>query len=182
MQESKLHQINVTFQPVEDRLFLRINMKQVLDETITEVRLWLTRRYVRLLWSVLEKLVEEDIARLPQVTQTNKQVFKKLQQQSDIAQSDFSTPYTLPDAPPTTPWGDAPLLLSKIQVRKDPNGSSLLYLGSEDNKGIHLNMNSQLVNSFMKLLADTAEKAQWDLPFQKVTAVQHERPPMNKLM
>jgi len=182
MQDAKLHQINVTFQPVEDRLLLRISTKQTGSEGIGEVRLWLTRRYVRLLWSVMEKLLEEDVVKLPQVTPTNKQVFKRLQQQSDIAQSDFSTPYAPPEIPLETPWGDAPLLLSKIQVRKDKNGGHVLYLGAEDNKGLHLNMNTQLVNSFMKLLADTTEKAKWDLRFQTVAATVIDGPPMNKLM
>ena len=49
---AKLSQIQVSFAPAEDRLLLRVST----DEH-TEFQFWLTRRYVRLLWPILEQMV-----------------------------------------------------------------------------------------------------------------------------
>ncbi len=52
-EQDKLHQINLGFSPEEDRLLLRINTTGK-----TEYRLWMTRRYVKLLWKLLTKSVD----------------------------------------------------------------------------------------------------------------------------
>ena len=49
----RLHQINLGYSPEEDRILLRINTTGK-----TEYRLWMTRRYVKILWKLLTKSVE----------------------------------------------------------------------------------------------------------------------------
>ena len=44
----RLHQLKLDFIPEQDRLLLRVS-----TDTRLEVRLWLTRRILRLLWPLL---------------------------------------------------------------------------------------------------------------------------------
>lgn len=175
----KLNQINITFNPLEDRLLMRMTTGSSDDDSLTEIRMWLTRRYTRLLWSVFEKILDESVSRYPQANSENKAAIRQLQQEADLTQADFKTPYQ--SAPVPTPLGETPLLLSRIQVRKDPDGSHVLNLGTE-NQGINIVLNTQLVHSLMKLLAETVEKAQWDLSLQPSPEADFSKPAMDRLM
>jgi len=75
-----------------------------------------------------------------------------------------------------------PLLLTRIKVKEHSNGSKFLFLGSEDTKGIHLNLTTQLMSSLTKLLGDTAKKAKWDLPFTILTDIPEHPPFKHKLI
>ena len=176
----KLNQINITFNPTEDRLLLRMTTGSAEDNTLTELRLWLTRRYTRLLWSIFEKILDESISRFPQVNPENKAVIQQLQQEADLTQADFKTPYQT--APAATPLGEAPLLLSRIQVKKNPDGTHVMNMGTEQQQGINVVLNTQLVHSLMQLIADTTAKAQWDLSLAPSAVSDIQRPPMDRLM
>ena len=51
-----LHQLTLTFDPVEDRILLRIGTADN-----TEYRLWLTRRFLKVLWEALMKILDRTI-------------------------------------------------------------------------------------------------------------------------
>lgn len=176
-----LNQINITFNPIEDRLLLRVCAGATGAGEPAEFRMWLTRRFVRLLWTVFEKVLDEEVDRIPQVTPDNKGVIRRLQQEADLSQADFSTPYKTPDTP-VTPLGEAPLLLSKIRLSKNSHNQPVLYLNTEQDKGINLVLNTQLINSLMKLVAQTTDAAQWDIGLMSKIAVNIEKPPPGMLM
>ncbi|NOY70191.1 MAG: hypothetical protein GXP53_12035 [Deltaproteobacteria bacterium] len=176
-----LNQINITFNPVEDRLLLRVCATGSEPENPAEFRMWLTRRYVRLLWAVFEKVLDDEVEKIPQYTPDNKGVIRRLQQEADLSQADFSTPYKTPDSP-ATPLGEAPLLLSKIRLSKNSGNHPVLYLNTEADKGINLTLNTQLVNSMMKLLAQTTDAAQWNLGLMSRVADTAQKPPPGMLM
>ena len=50
----KIHQMQITFVPVQDRLMFRLN-----TTAQTEFKLWFTRRYVKLLWQVLQQMLKK---------------------------------------------------------------------------------------------------------------------------
>jgi len=177
----KLNQINITFNPIEDRLLLRVCTGTTENGQPAEFRMWLTRRYVRLLWSVLEKVLDEEVERIPQATPENKAVMRRLQQEADLARADFKTPYRVPEDP-VTPLGEAPLLLSKIRLAKNSQNQPVLFLNTEQDKGINIVLNTRLVNSLMKLIAQTTEAAHWDLNLISKITSQHEKVPPEVLM
>lgn len=176
-----LNQINITFNPVEDRLLLRVCAAGPESKNPAEFRMWLTRRFVRLLWAVFEKALDDELEKIPQFTPDNKGVIRRLQQEADLSQADFSTPYKTPESL-ATPLGEAPLLLSKIRLSKNSRNQPVLCLNTEQDKGINLTLNTQLVNSLMKLLAQTTDAAQWDLGLMSKIANKIEKPPPGMLM
>ena len=51
-----LHQLTLTFDPIEDRMLLRIGTAKN-----TEYHLWLTRRFIKVLWEALMKILDRTI-------------------------------------------------------------------------------------------------------------------------
>jgi hypothetical protein len=154
-----MNQINITFNPLEDRLLLRTTTKQ--NDAALEYKIWLTRRLVKLLIPVLDKMLENESQVLTQVSGDNRKAVLEFQQQAALAQTDFSTPYSTENK--QTPLGDDPLLVSKIHAGKDQNGKPVLSLKTEDDKGVSLGMTTQMIHSFKSLLANGMSKAGWDI-------------------
>ena len=67
----RLHQLKIDFEAEQDRLLMLVSTS---DQV--EVRLWLTRRFVKLLWPLLVKLAEEVSPRIR--TQVNPEARKAL--------------------------------------------------------------------------------------------------------
>jgi hypothetical protein len=156
---SQLNQINIAFSPVEDRLLLRMTSGSA--DGLAEYRLWLTRRMVRLLWPVLDRMIAAETGGSPQVTQENRDAVMQFQQEAALSKANFSHPYEAEIK--KTPLGNAPLLVSKIQVRQSPRGGRILSLNAANGQGINIGLNTGLIHSVKKLLVDVVRQAQWDL-------------------
>lgn len=169
---SQLHQIQVTFAPVEDRLLLRINTKQR-----QEFRFWLTRRYVAILWKAildfLRKQQEEGSgAELGQSGEGGsvttpaplQDAMLAKEHENQVSQSDFTTAY---EESRYLPLGEAPLLLSGVGIRKSPDGkTALLCLNPPKGHGIEIALNNQITHSICRLVAEATKHANWDLDLE----------------
>ena len=67
----RLHQVKIDFAAEQDRMLMLIAASEQV-----EVRMWLTRRFVKLLWPLLVKLAEEASPRIR--TQANPEARKAL--------------------------------------------------------------------------------------------------------
>lgn len=153
------NQINISFNPLEDRLLLRLASQK--DDCPIEYRLWLTRRYVKLLLPVLDKMLESEEKILTQVFERDRKTVLEFQKQAALSQTDFKTPYS--DEAKETPLGSEPLLVSRIHAGKSQNGRPVLSLKTGDNKGISLGMDSRMIHSMKQLLIQGIRKAEWDI-------------------
>lgn len=160
---SSLTQFNISFNPVEDRLLLRMATDS--GESLVEFRLWLTRRLVKLLLPILDKMLETDGQLLTRVPEENRKTVLEFQQQAALSKADFSTPYS--SEKKDTPLGMEPLLISRIQAGKDKNGRQVLSLKTPENKGINIGLNHHMIHSMKQLIVQGTEKAQWDLELTK---------------
>lgn len=156
---SGLHQFNFAFQAEDDRLLLRFSTTDG-----AEFRLWLTRRVVKLLWSLLVKRLEAN----PQVRRVDNPAVKKtilsFQHQSAVAKADMSIPYAAkPEAP--TPLGEAPMLVTRVKATVPQPGQHVLTFAPAVGKGpeIAITLPEQALHSFCHLLIKVTEQAQWDL-------------------
>jgi hypothetical protein len=154
-----LHQLNIAYNPVEDRLLLRMTAGSPGD--LLEYRLWLTRRFVKLLWNALDQMLEMEARRDSRVSIESLDAFKQFQQTDALAQSDFKTPYEAGTAP--TPLGADPLLISRFQVSRGPEGNQILSLQTQSGQALNLALNAPLIHSIRKLLMDKVKETQWDL-------------------
>src|SRR5262249_22285143 len=118
----KLHQVKIDFEAEQDRLLMLIAASEKV-----EVRMWLTRRFVKLLWPLLVKLAEEASPRIR--TQANPEAKKALlgiEHEQAVSKANFSLPYD--DSARATPLGAEPLLLARIQTGHDPNGHPVVAM------------------------------------------------------
>lgn len=155
-----VHQINLSFNPAEDRMLLRITAS--VESGLAEYRLWLTRRFVKLLWKVLDRMLEEAAVSDPALGPEGREAIKRFQQADILSRADFKTPFQGGDAA-ASPLGPDPLLITRFRVMKGPSGSQILNLMNEEGKGVHVTMNVRLIHSVRKLLSDKVREAQWDL-------------------
>ena len=104
-----------------------------------ELRLALTRRFVKLLWPLLVKLAEEASPRIR--TQANPEARKALlglEHEHAVSKADFSKPYDAGDSAPAARRG--PLLLARIQTGHDRNGQPVVALHPADGQGVTLSL------------------------------------------
>jgi hypothetical protein len=153
----KLHQLKVDYEAEQDRLLMLVATNDGV-----EVRLSLTRRFVKLLWPLLVKLAEEASPRIR--TQANPEARKALlglEHEHAVSKADFSRPYDATSH--ATPLGEKPLLLARIQTGHDRNGQPVVALHPSDGQGITLTFDSVLLHSVCRLLQAAVKKSDWDM-------------------
>jgi len=154
-----LGQINMSFNPLEDRLLLR--MTSGTPEGVLEYRVWLTRRFVRLLWDALKQTLEAETAADPRLEPTGRTAIQEFEEMDALSKADFSTPYK--PKVEETPLGQEPFLASRLQIRKTPEGGKIMSLLDQEGRGVTLGLNTGMIHAVRKLLVDAVQKAQWDL-------------------
>ena len=153
----RLHQLKIDYDAEQDRLLMLVSASDGV-----EVRLTLTRRFVKLLWPLMVKLAEEASPRIR--TQTNPEARKALlgiEHAQAVARADFSKAY---DAKPrSTPLGEAPLLLARIQTGRNREGQPVVALHPAEGSGVTLTFDSVLLHSVCRLLQSAVKKSDWDM-------------------
>ena len=152
----RLHQLKLDFIAEQDRLLLRVSTDNQL-----EMRLWLTRRALRLLLPQLVQMVRSS----PEVAlQSNPQARDALvgmQHEQALLQANFATPFE--ETPRAMPLGTEPILVARIQTSKDEAGKQVLGLLPQQGQGIHLTLDNTLLHSLCKLLQNAVAKSDWDI-------------------
>lgn len=156
---SGLRQMNLSFDPVEDRILFRITAGD--PGSMEEYRIWLTRRIVRIVWKLLDQAASSEETADPRIPPGGAGALREFKEAAALAEADFTTPYKAEQA--RTPLGPTPQLVGKIQFRRQQENCVLL-LETVKGQVITLALNDALVHSLRKLLADQCLAAQWDLP------------------
>ena len=157
----QLKQLNLKYEPGEDRACLRISTG---DQA--EYRFWLTRRFVRILWPVLIQLLEADDRVKSQPRADARKTVMTFQHEHALQAADFSSGYREDAA--SFPLGSEPLLLTSIRATRNSAGVPVLGLSGQGDRGIELALTEPLVHSLCKLLADMADRAEWGLDLKVV--------------
>lgn len=153
----RLHQLKIDYEAEQDRLLMLVSASDGV-----EVRLALTRRFVKLLWPLLLKLAEEASPRIR--TQANPEARKALfgiEHEQAVSRADFSRTYET--KPRATPLGEAPLLLARIQTGRNHEGQPVVALHPAEGSGVTLTFDSVLLHSVCKLLQSAVKKSDWDI-------------------
>lgn len=153
----KLRQLKIDFNPEHDRLLMQLSTSEN-----AEMRMWMTRRYVKLLWPVLVQLAEDLSPRIKaQANPEARKALLSLEHEQAVARADFSKPYET--EPVATPLGAEPVLLARIQTGRDPGGSPVLALHPAVGNGLTLSFDVVLLHSVCRLLQQAVKKTDWDI-------------------
>jgi hypothetical protein len=152
----RLHQIKLDFIPEQDRLLLRVSTDNQL-----EVRLWLTRRALRLLWPRLVQMVRASPEVALQSNPEARDALVGMQHERALSQANFAQPFE--EAPREMPLGADPILVTRIQTDKDSDGNPVLGLLPQQGQGVRLTLDNTLLHSLCKLLQTAVAKSDWDI-------------------
>jgi hypothetical protein len=156
----QLRQIKLDFVPGQDRLLMRISTSDG-----AEVLLWLTRRCVKLMWPMLLKMTEASPrVQLSGTTPEARAALLGMEHARAIQSSDFSRPYEA--AALARPLGEEPILVTRLQSRKEDSGQHVLTLLPTDGQGVHLRLDENLLHSCCRLLQNAVAKADWDFKLE----------------
>ncbi len=126
-----------------------------------ELRLWLTRRVVRLLWDVLLKMIEVRPEKYTPIEADKREAILHFEHQSAVEQADFGTPFQ--EAADNYPLGEEGVLVASMQGGRKPDGAYTLKLAPKQGNSITINLDDKLMHSFMEMLIDSSNRAEWGL-------------------
>nr|CRH05796.1 Conserved protein of unknown function [Candidatus Magnetococcus massalia] len=164
-----INQLNVSYDPEEDRVLLRFN-----DTARNEFRFFLTRLLVLKIWPVLVQLLTKNATKSSVAAPANQEAQKMMLEfahQSATEQMDFKSQYDDQQIA-ATPLGEAPLLVHTIELTPRDGGFLLMNLKPKNGQGITLNLDANLLHAICKLLADRVNTIEWgvQLGFTEETA------------
>jgi hypothetical protein len=175
---SSIHQIQMVYQPLEDRILMRVSSTER-----AEFRFWMTRRYVKLLWQVLVKMMERDPAAAALPDEKTRRTMVGFQHEDVVRGGQFNKPFAQQSA--TLPLGETPVLLSRISGKPGAGGYQVLAFHPESGQGIDLNADTRLLHLITKLLMEAVKQSDWDLKLvidpDFLQQPQDERLPPHKL-
>jgi hypothetical protein len=156
----ELHQISVTYDPVADRLMMRVRGRQ--GEQFAG---WFTRRLMSRLWPVLQKMAAEmasaAVAPSASVLPEAKALLSELRRTAALRRSDLTTPF---DAQATQhPVGQEPLLLSAVHLHLLPGVQLGIGFKDVDGRSIDLRLGEDLTQAWMHLTEKALIAADWGL-------------------
>jgi hypothetical protein len=160
LEMAQINQLQMKFVPAEDRVLFDIKTAD-----LKAYQLWLTRRYMLLLWKVLEQtlgFLEVPVQEIAKGAESVKQKFKKEQSEKrETMSSNYGIDMT------QHPLGENPLLVTRISVQKLSESSHNLILhGGGNEQSFKLTVNRAMIQSLQRLMIEVAQRAEWDLPFK----------------
>ena len=151
-----LHQITMSFSPEEDRMLLRISTTEE-----SEYHLWLTRRFIKVLWGALIQTMERDTQLQKTLLPEVKDAIMGMRHQEAVADSNFDQPHQ--DGNRTLTSNTGPLLVTKGTVTPMKNGTTKLVFNTTDGTGINFSLNEKLLHALCHLIISSSQNADWGL-------------------
>jgi len=145
---NQLHQINIAYIGMEDRLLMRATTKNG-----DEYKVWFTRKYTSLLVDILNKHIHErggmtTLGSKPQTTKMLKGGALEKPFKSDVK---------------NYPLGEEGILGFGIKVNVSEDKVLNLQLSPEKGQGITLNLGDSLLYMFHNLLSQGIARADWNI-------------------
>jgi hypothetical protein len=168
-----IHQLQLAFDAAEDRVLFRVSTTQQ-----EEFRVYLTRRFVKMLWPHLVRALENTVVAKAPAPEARREVLA-FEQDKALRETDFSQPFAegQTEAPRRFPLGETPFVVTQGQLRLEAAGGYKLVLNPASGPGLEIGLNGRLLHSFSTLLEAAARKAEWDLPFLAQPQAPPEAPP-----
>ena len=168
----RIHQLNLQYDPDQDRLIARIN-----TTTGLEIRLWLTRRLTVGFLPLMRRLTDEQIARADVLASAAgsasgvsdpkvREFLNEFKKDAALQQSDFKTPFK--ESAEGAATGDDPMLVSDITVTPLANAHlqvkfSAKVPGAAQKREVQIDLDERLMHGFLHLLEKSFVNSQWGL-------------------
>ncbi len=157
----QIHQLQIAHDSLQDRLLLRLS-----TQANEEFRVWLTRRFVRVIWPHLVgalTLKPEPLVTPPAQNAASDEGTAAPEPPS------FDQPFR--EENPTFPLGSAPLMASEATFDKLSDGALRLTLREVRERSVQVHLSGELLTAFCSMLRAASDKAEWNL------ALEYEKAP-----
>lgn len=148
-----IEQINLTYEPTEDRLLLRLRGA---DAAIAD--LWLTRRLCRGLLPGLVGVAERTVGGTDVGARREVLAFRHAQA---VAGADYARPFDDQGSPLLA---DGPILVREVSVRPSSGSAWRIEFNGRDGRSIAINLDARSLHGVIKLFDDLLPATGWDLP------------------
>jgi len=102
-----------------------------------EVRMWLTRRFVKLLWPLLRQARRGSEPAHPHPAQSRaRKALLSIEHEQAVSKANFSQPYD--DSTRATRWAPSRCCSRRIQTGHDPNGHPVVAMHPAEGQGVTL--------------------------------------------
>jgi hypothetical protein len=145
----------MSYMPEQDRILFRLATKDK-----KEYRLYLTRRFVHVLWGALKQTFEKDVELARIIDKDVQEAVLGMKHQEAVQNTDFDTPPAKDVADATSNTGPLLVIGGKIHPGEKITG---VTLSTADGSDVRFNLNEQLLHAFCHLLVTTSVKADWKL-------------------
>lgn len=183
----KIHQVSVSYQAEQDRIFVRLN-----TSAAEEIRLWLTRRLMQGLWPLLSKLVTQHLLKLEAAgssldaaDEDLRKMLADFRKEEFLQQADFDTPYDENQA--ALPLGAEPVLVTEVDATPLASGRLRLSLNEKlphmkgaKPRSFQLDLDPKLMQGMMHLLEQALARSKWQEPFTAPAAEEPEADPTSE--
>lgn len=145
----QLRQLQVANDSLQDRLLLRVSTQQ--NE---EIRIWLTRRFLRQIWPALLQMAER-LAPPPAAASDD--------DEASDANDKGSFDQAFIEDDPLYPLGRKPLLASEAKLDLLENRSLRLTLSEGRERSCSLNLDGELLQFLLAMLRAAEQQSDWNL-------------------
>ena len=165
----QIHQLNIQYQPDQDRVLARIN-----TSAGTELRLWLTRRITIGLLPILRKVeheqLQKSVATQPEadmgMTAADpkvREMLSEFKKERTLQQADFKTPYKEPE--PGLPV-EPPLLVVEVQITPLANFSARIKFvavlaDAASKREIKMELDQKMMHGLVHLMDKAFAESRW---------------------
>lgn len=172
-----LHQIQLTYQPDQDRILLRLSFHGE-QGALQEIRAWLTRRLVNNLWPGMIRALETQVKLdQPQAAHASAEIVS-LEHQASVsaikAHGAFDTPFD--QAEQAYPPGEAPLLVTLAQFTMTPKQPLRINFCPAQGDGFEVTFTASMLHGFCTLLQEAVKTAEWGIDLQLAAADDESEP------
>ena len=146
----------MTYSSEQDRILLRIGTAEK-----SEYQLWLTRRFIKVLWGALMTTMEKDTELKKDLMPEVRDAMLAMQHQEALQTSDFNQTHAEDNRDLTSNTG--PLLIKGGTLAAEGPGITRLTLNSENGMTINVSLNKKLMHAFCHMTISTSFQAEWEL-------------------
>jgi hypothetical protein len=155
-----IHQIQVKYDPVQDRLLMQVRTR---DDQL--FGLWLTRRMVMRMWPPVRQLmtaiaVDRSAPGAMAVPEAREMLAQAARERA-LKSTDFKTQFN--PAATKLPLGAEPMLPAAIDLRKAPRGAIVLAIRDAQGRSLELQLGEDLANGWMKLIENALAQSDWGI-------------------
>lgn len=158
-----LRQIQVAYDPREDRLLIRA-ASETPQGVREEVRAWVTRRLAAPLWEGIVQGMQAQAAGQP-IAEAVRREIVGMQHEAAVAeqqaQGQFAAPFE--QGAQSYPVGETPLLIDTFHLATGPGEPLRMILAPSEGAGFQLAMSGPLLHGFCRLLQNAVSEANWGL-------------------